>query len=448
MLAYLKSNKYKIRAEAKETLRIGIPIIIAQLLQMSMNFVDTVMAGNLSAGDLAAVAIGGALLNPIIMLAAGTLMAINPIVAHHFGARNLKAIGQSTQQALWLSLILSLPFFFLLRNMDWALHLLDVDPEIIDPAMSYLTAMSWGIFPIFGFYVLRYFNEGLSATKPSMLAALLGLPVNIIGNYILMYGKLGLPALGSTGTGYSSSLAALAMFFTMFIFTARYKPYQRFKIFSSLHLPQWSYIKDIFNIGIPIGLSSTMETSTFALVSLLMGSLGTLAVAGHQVAMNFSSMAFMIPYGLSTAITTRVGQAAGQNNIAEARHRGYVGISLAVSCMIVMALVMFLFPDTIASLYTDDPAVNDIAISLLYMAAIFQISDGFQVSGYGTLRGLKDTKIPMVVNFIAYWMVGIPIGYFLGMMQGIGPQGLWIGLIVGLTIAAVLHNTRFYKMTK
>lgn len=429
-------------------LKIGIPIIIAQLLQMSMNFVDTVMAGNLSAGDLAAVAIGGAILNPIIMLAAGTLMAINPIVAQHFGARNFKEIGKSTQQALWLSFILSIPFFFLLRNMEWALYLLDVAPNVIGPAMAYLHAISWGVFPIFGFFVLRYFNEGLSATKPSMFVALLGVIINIAGNYVLMYGKLGFPALGATGTGYSSSLVALATFLALFIFTARYKPYQRFNIFSRFRPPQWSYIKEIFNIGVPIGLSSTMEVSMFALVSLFMGSLGMIAVAGHQVAINFSSMTFMIPFGLSTAITTRVGHATGRQNIPEARHRGYVGIFLATSCMIITALVMVTLPDLITGMYTDDSAVQDIAISLLYMAAIFQISDGLQVSSYGALRGLKDTAVPMVVNFVAYWLVGLPLGYYLGLIRGVGPQGLWIGLIAGLTIAAILHNIRFWWKTK
>lgn len=186
----------------------------------------------------------------------------------------------------------------------------------------------------------------------------------------------------------------------------------------------------------------------FALVSLFMGSIGMMAVAGHQVAINFSSMAFMIPFGLSVAVTTRVGHAAGRQNIAEARQRGYVGIFLATACMIITASVMIIIPDLITGMYTDDPGVQKIAISLLYMAAIFQISDGLQVSGYGALRGLKDTKIPMVVNFVAYWLVGLPLGYYLGILAGVGPQGLWMGLIAGLTIAAVLHNIRFYRLTK
>jgi len=191
-----------------------------------------------------------------------------------------------------------------------------------------------------------------------------------------------------------------------------------------------------------------MEVTMFALVSLLMGSLSAVAVAGHQVAINFSAMTFMVPFGLSTAITTRVGNAIGKGSIGEARKRGYLGITMATFFMSITAIIIYLFPELITSMYTQDAEVQQVAVSLLYMAAIFQISDGLQVSGYGALRGLKDTTVPMIVNFIAYWMVGLPLGYYLGITRNIGPQGLWMGLIAGLTIAAILHNIRFYLLTK
>ncbi|NGP89014.1 MATE family efflux transporter [Fodinibius halophilus] len=448
MLSYIKSEKHNIRKEAGLTLKIGLPVIIAQLLQMSMNFVDTVMAGNLSAEDLAAVAVGGAVFIPFMMLIAGILMAITPIVAQLVGGRNLKEIGVNVRQSLWLALILSLPVFFLIRNLEFVMHFLDVTPTIIPIAQGYLDAISWGVFGISGYMALRFFNEGMSVTRPAMYFALLGVFVNVIFNYIFMYGKLGFPEMGAVGCGYASAVNGYVMCLGMLLFTVKHKPYHRFDIFSSLRLPEWKYLKEILQVGIPIGLSSTMEVSMFALVSLLMGSLSAVAVAGHQVAINFSAMTFMVPFGLSTAITTRVGNAIGKGDMPEARHRGYVGIGLATSFMCVTAVIMYLFPDVITSIYTQDKAVQDVAISLLYMAAIFQISDGLQVSGYGALRGLKDTTIPMIVNFIAYWMVGLPLGYYLGLIRGVGPQGLWMGLIAGLTIAAILHNIRFYKLTK
>ncbi len=447
MLSFLKAEKYNFRKEAGLTLKIGLPVIIAQLLQMSMNFVDTVMAGNLSAQDLAAVAVGGAVFVPFMMFMAGILMAVTPVVAQLVGARNFKEIGINARQALWLSQILAIPVFFLIRNLEFVMHFIDVTPEIIPMAQGYLGAISWGVFPVSGYMALRFFNEGMSVTRPGMYFALIGVFVNIIGNYVLMYGAFGFPELGAVGCGYASSLVGIVMFLGMLIFTMKHPPYNRFEIFSSFKKPDWPYLKELLRVGVPIGLSSTMEVTMFAVVSLLMGSLSTIAVAGHQVAINFAAMTFMVPFGLSTAITTRVGNAIGKNKVTEARQRGYVGITLATLFMSFTAIIIYLFPDVISSIYTQDSAVQEVAISLLYMAAIFQISDGLQVSSYGALRGLKDTKIPMIVNFIAYWMVGLPLGYYLGISRNIGPQGLWMGLIAGLTIAAILHNIRFYKLT-
>jgi MATE family multidrug resistance protein len=381
------------------------------------------------------------------MLAAGILMAITPIVAQLIGGRNFSEIGSNVRQGLWLSLLLAIPVFFLIRNLGFVMQFLDVTPKIIPIAEGYLDAISWGILGICGYMALRFFNEGMSVTRPAMYIALLGVLVNIPANYVLMYGKFGLPELGAVGCGYASSIVGYVMFLGMLIFTIKHKPYRRFKIFSYLQLPEWSYFKDILRIGVPIGLSSTMEVTMFALVSLLMGSLSAIAVAGHQVAINFSAMTFMVPFGLSTAITTRVGNAIGKGKILEARQRGYVGITLATFFMSITAIIMYLFPDVITSIYTQDTEVQSVAIGLLYMAAIFQISDGLQVSGYGALRGLKDTTIPMVVNFVAYWIIGLPLGYYLGLIRGIGPQGLWMGLIAGLSVAAILHNLRFWKMT-
>lgn len=430
------------------TLKIGLPVIIAQLLQMSMNFVDTVMAGNLSAQDLAGVAVGGAVFFPFMMLAAGILMALTPIVAQLVGGRNFSEIGANVRQGLWLSLMLAVPIFFLIRNLEVVLHLLDVTPSIIPLAQGYLDAISWGVFGVSGYMALRFFNEGMSVTRPAMYFALIGVFVNIPANYILMYGKFGIPELGAVGCGYASAIVGYVMFGGILIFTMKHPPYRRFDIFSSIRMPEWSYLKEILQIGVPIGLSSTMEVSMFALVSLLMGSLSAIAVAGHQVAINFAAITFMVPFGLSTAITTRVGNAIGKGSMTEARRQGYVGITLATFFMCITALVMYLFPDIITSMYTQEAEVQSVAIGLIYMAAIFQISDGLQVSGYGALRGLKDTTVPMIVNFIAYWMVGLPLGYYLGITRGIGPQGLWMGLIAGLTIAAILHNSRFYLLTK
>jgi MATE family multidrug resistance protein len=428
-------------------MKVGAPVIIAQLLQMSMSFVDTVMAGRLSPQDLAAVAVGSSILLPFIVLCLGCMMAVTPIVAQNVGGRRFKQIGKNARQVLWLSQILALPSFFLLRHLDIAFPLIGVTDEIIPIAGGYLRALSWGIFPVYAFSALRYFNEGLSITRPAMYIAAIGLLVNIPGNYVLMFGKLGFPELGAIGTGYSSSIVFTVMFICMLGFTLKFQPFERFGIFDKFRWPEKEYLFELLRIGVPIGISSTMEVTMFAVVSLLVSTISTIAIAGHQVAINFASMAFMIPFGLSVAISSRVGLSVGRNRPAEARFRGFVGVGVASFIMCCTAAVMYLFPESIVAIYTDDPEVTALAAQLLIMAAIFQISDGLQVSGFGALRGLKDTKIPMYVNLFAYWVVGIPTAYILGFKTDLGAPGLWVGLIAGLTVAGILHNIRFFVRT-
>ncbi|MGM0506282.1 MAG: MATE family efflux transporter [Bacteroidota bacterium] len=436
------------RQEARTTLTIGLPIIIAQLLQMSMNFVDTVMAGRLSALDLASVAVGSSILMPFIVFGLGTVMAINPIVAQNFGGRQLQEIGTNVRQSLWISQIIALPVFLIIRNPGPVFHWIGVAPDVAVGAASYLQAISWGLFPIMAYGALRYFSEGMSVTKPGMYVALIGTLANIPLNYILMYGKLGFPALGATGTGYASAIVWAIMFFSIFLFTSRFRPYQRFRIFREIHRPDPDQMRQILGIGIPIGVSSAMEVTLFAAVTLMMGTMGTVAVAGHQIAINVAALAFMIPFGLSMAITARVGQAAGKGRLEEARFRGLVGVTLCTLAMCCTALFMILIPGPIVSIYTSDLAVREVAMQLLFLAAIFQISDGLQVGGFGALRGLKDTRFPMVVNILSYALFGLSLAWYLGIRIDMGPVGLWIGLIAGLTLTGLGHNLRFLFKTR
>ena len=425
-----------------------MPVIASQLLQMSMGFVDTVMAGHLNPTTLAAVAIGAAVMNPLLILIIGILMAASPIIAQVFGARQLHEIGKNVRQALWLSVILSVPALFLLRHMQWLMNMLNVDPHVIPVTQGYLQAISWGFPGIAAYLVLRFFNEAIGATRPGMYFAMIGVIFNVIGNYVFMYGKLGFPAMGATGIGLSSALVGWIMFIGILIYTFQRKSYRRFNIFHELHFPEWKYMRELLHVGIPNGISSFMEISLFALVALFIGSLGTDQVAGHQIAINIASITFMIPLGVSTAITVRVGQAIGRKNIRAARFAGFTGIGLSAGLMAVMAVIMITLPGLITAIYTHNAEVQKVAIRLLHFAAIFQISDGLQVSGIGALRGLKDTRIPMVVNIIAYWAIGLSTGYYFVFIRHFGPEGFWIGLIAGLTAAAILHNSRFFYLTR
>lgn len=438
----------RFKDESRILFRIGIPVVIGNLLQISMSVVDTLMAGNLSPRDLAAVAVGGSLFMPVMMLGGGILMGLSPIVAQHYGRRELHLIGKSTRQALWLSLMLSVPAIFLLRNTHVVLNFMDVDPEIIPLTLGYMDAISWGVPFLFFYMALRYFNEGISVTKPAMYVGFIGLLFNIFWNYTLMFGHFGFPRLGAVGTGYASAIVMLVMFAGLLVYTWRREAYQRFALFKQVRLPEWTYIGELLRVGTPIGVSMTMEVTMFAVVGLIMGSLGTFAVAAHQIALNFASVTFMLAFGLSAAITVRVGQVYGRSGMKMARFSGFSGIAVSVAFMAFTALMMYLLPNQIVSLYTSDANLREIAVTLIYMAAIFQVSDGLQVSGSGALRGLKDTKVPMIVNLIAYWIIGLPLGYYFGILLEWGPQGLWIGLIAGLSVAAILHNLRFYSLTK
>ncbi len=440
--------RQQIVPESRSILALGLPLIGAQLAQISMNFVDTVMAGNYHPDDLASVAIGSSFFMPLFTVVIGILMALSPIIAQLFGARNLNLVGKKVRQGFWLALILSVPGIVLLNNLDPVMGLMGFSPEVTTITSGYLFAISWGVPAAFCFMVLRFFNEALGATRPALYVTLIGLAFNILGNYTLIYGRFGFPELGAVGTGWATAIVFWVMFLVMLAYTLWKPAYRRFRLLDDIRLPERRHIGEILRIGTPIGISMGMETSMFAVVALMMGAMGTTIVAAHQIAINVASITFMIPLGLSMAITVRVGQLYGKQQLWQSRIAGFTGIGICTAIMCIAALIMILFPGHIAGIYTSDPDVITMAASLLIMAAIFQISDGLQVGGSGALRGLKDTRVPMFVNLTAYWIIGIPTGYTMGIIFGWGPAGLWAGLIAGLTVAAILHNIRFFRITK
>lgn len=432
-----------IKLETSALLKVGLPVIGAQLAQILMSFTDTVMAGNLGAGDLAAVAVGSNLVFPLFLFSLGFMMAVNPLVAHEFGAGNKPGIGPVVRQALLFSQVLALLNILVNFNLGWAPGFIGIEPHLHEKALGYVKAFSFGVPASMALLTLRFSNDGLGNTKPGMIVSFIGLPLNVLFNWIFMYGKFGFPALGAVGTGWATALVSWFQFLMMLAYCVRSSRWKALHLFLPDWRPEWIRLKELIRIGLPSGMSFGLEVSMFALVSLMVGRLGTQAIAAHQIAMNFSSITFMVALGLSTAITIRVGQFTGAGEHAKAAFSGRVGIGLSAGIMSFFGLIMMTVPERIASIYTADRDVIVFAASLLQLAAIFQIFDGLQVSGSGALRGLKDTKIPMMVNFVAYWLIGLNLGYWLGLRFGYGAQGLWIGLIAGLTFAGVLHNVRF-----
>lgn len=438
----------RIRDEAIEILRLGGPLIAAQLAQIAITFVDTVMAGRLSAKDLASVAVGANLWGAAWIFNTGVLVAITPSVAQLFGAGKTREAAHCAREGLWLSQIVAVVSFFAIRSV--APHLIQwmrIDPEIVPSTLGYIDAITWGLPAICGFQALRGFSEGVSRTKPVMFISVFALGLNILGNWVFMYGRFGMPALGAVGCGVASAIVMWFMFAAMCGVVAFQRPYQPFQLFRRLDWPDRGEILALARLGLPIGVSLFMEASMFTVVALWTGAMGKFTTAAHQIALNVASVTFMVPLGLAMAITVRVGQAIGAGRPDRARFSGFVGIALAALFMAGAALTLFVFPNQIIGIYTRDPMVHSIALTLLSVAAIFQVSDGLQVSGNGALRGLKDTRVPMLITVLAYWAIGIPLGYTLGILQGGGVRGVWIGIVAGLSVAAVLLNSRFYFET-
>jgi len=434
--------------ESSKLLKLGFPLIVSQLLLVMIEFVDSVMAGNVSSIDLASFAIASAIYHPIFLLVLGILIPLSSIIAQLFGSEKPKEIVKNVIQSLWLSQFLAFLSIFFLKNIEPILFRIGYEEDVRRIVVDYLSALCWGIPPIYAFLALRMFIEGLSITRPTMNLLIIGLVFKIVLNYVLMFGNLNFPALGIVGAGWATVITHWLIFFLMLVFCLKSKKFFKYRKYLLFDGPAWKYLKEILKIGVPHGMGVAAETGLFTIVSLFIGTFGVTAIAGHQIALNVASVTFMVPMGLSIAISIRVGQAIGKGNYGEMNYAGYTGILLCALFMIFTAGVFVLVPEVIVGLYTDDFKVRNLAVNLLYLAAVFQISDGLQVGALGALRGLKDTRVPFLTNVFSYWCVGLPLAYIIGVHNKVGPEGMWVGLITGLSVAAFLHNLRFRIFTK
>lgn len=435
-----------LRAEVRETLRLAGPLILGQLAGVLVTFVDTVMSGHLSALALASVAAGTAISHTVYLFGLGILHAVSPIVAELRGAGRESAIGAIVRQSLWIALVMAGLTCLVFRGAGPLLVALDVRPELHEIILGYLTALMWGTPAMYGFLSYRFLCEGMGVTRPIMHFGLLGLAVNVVANYGLIYGKWGLPALGAVGCGHATSAVWWVECLGLALYL-RHHPRLAPLAAVGVEAPRRRPLAEILRVGLPIGSAFFVEVSMFAGVALLMGSIGAVPAAAHQIAINVAAFIFMFSLGVSLATTVRVGHALGRRDHAATERAGWVGIGLALSIQLSAAGALLLWRRSIAGIYTHDPAVLDLAAQLLLLAAIFQLSDGLQVSAAGALRGLKDTKTPMLITVVAYWVVGLPLGYWLAFPQGLGPRGLWIGFIAGLSVAAALLAARFRQLS-
>lgn len=448
----VQSKTQRIGHELRALLGLAVPIIIAQLAHTAMGFVDTLMAGRVSAADLAAVALGNSLWVPLFLLMTGVLLATTPKVAVRFGAGEHASIGPLVRQALWLALLTGGLCGLLLWHSEPVLRLMGVDAALIPPTMGYLQAVACGFPAVALYHVLRCFSDGLGHTRPAMVLGILGLLLNIPLNYLFIYGKLGLPAMGGVGCGWATGLVMWAMLLGMLWWVCWAPYYRACQVFQRYDRLQLAVQKRLLAVGLPIGIAIFAEASIFSVIALLIGGLGAEVVAGHQIALNFSSMVFMIPYSLGMAATVRVGQTLGAGQPRAARFAAGVAMASALAYACLSASSMLWLRESIAALYTHDAAVISLAASLMVYTALFQFSDAIQVTAAGALRGYQDTRVTMLLTLFAYWGIGLPVGYGLGLSHWFGtpsgPAGLWQGLVVGLTCAALMLGIRLARSAR
>lgn len=427
--------------------RLGGPLLANNLAITGMSLADTIMAGQLGAVPLAGLAVGAAYWNLFVFVAFGMLMAVSPSVAHANGAGNTSAVVDYVRQSWWLALVLAVLLVLGLWQAVWVLPAIGIAPDILPTAIGYVHAIMWGMPGTLAFFSLRYTSEGLGRTKPIMYIGLIGLVLNIFGNWVFIHGKLGMPRLGAIGCGVATALVFWFMFFAMLAHMARHRVYRRFAFFSAIAPPNRRTLAELVRVGAPIAGSILAEGGLFAGAALMIGAMGAVTVGAHQIALNYASFMFMVPLAVSSATTIHVGHTLGQGDARRARAVGLLGICMCAGIMFLSALSILVLNDAIAALYTRDVQVQKLAATLLLMAALFQLSDGVQVGAAGALRGYKDTAIPMVLCIVSYWGVGFSLAYYTGVYQQGGPVYVWLGLIAGLTVSAVFLVARFLKVT-
>lgn len=436
------------RHHTREILRLGVPLVGNNLALAAMGTVDTLMAGRLGSRSLAAVAVGVAFYNLFMFAALGVMMAVSPLIAHARGGSRHDEVVLYSRQALWLALGLAgllVPLMFLVGP---ALRAIGTAPEVIPEATGFVHAMAAGYPAMLAYLALRFTSEGLGQTRPIFLAACGGLVINILGNWVFMYGLLGMPALGAVGCGVASALVMWTLLGLMLLQLKHGAAFRRYRLFARHLPPEPARLREILRLGLPICGSMLSESGLFIACALIMGTLGAVQVGAHQVALNFASLTFMVPLALHSATMVHVGHLLGGYRHAEARRAGFAGIWLCTSLMAVSCVGLVLANHGIASLYTNDAAVVELASRLLLFAGVFQISDGLQVGAMGALRGFKDARMPLVLTLVAYWGVGFPMAWWLGILAGYGPEFVWVGLIAGLSVCAVLLLWRYTLISR
>jgi MATE family multidrug resistance protein len=434
--------------EIRTTFVLALPLVFGHVSTGLIGFVDSVLAGRHSATTLAAVAVGSAIWSVAIMVLIGILLALPPTVSQLDGAGRRAEIARVFRQAVWLALGLSALLFAFITLAAWMLPMLGIAADIQPDARAFLHGIRWGVPALALYFCMRYLSEGLHWTWPTMIFGIGGLALLVPLGYALMFGALGLPELGASGLGYATAIMLWTQAGAFALYLRLSPRFADLGLFSRFEPPRWSEIRALLALGLPIGFSIFMEGSLFITTALLIGGMGAIPVAAHQIAINVSSVTFMSALGLAEATTVRVGHAIGARRPHDVRRAGVAGYAIVLATQAIAAALMLAFGAQIAGIYTHDAAVIALAANLLLFSAAFQLSDGVQVVSGAALRGMKDARVPKLLTALSYWGVGMTLGAGLGFGLGWGPQGMWCGLVAGLTVAAALLTRRFLRLSR
>jgi len=452
-------------AEARELTRLAIPMAATQLAQMIILATDTVMLGHFSKEALAAGAIGNTVFFFIWLLGTGPVSAVSPMIAHVVGrhgsakgnwrstkTRDQRDVRLVVRMGLWSVAMMSPPLLAALFFTRDILLLLQQEPKLAADAGIYTAALAFGLPCSLAFQVLRNFSTSLSRPIPPMVVMGLAILFNALGDYTLIFGHFGFPKLGLVGAGFASASSNLFTLVAMTVIALRLPVLRPYHFLHRVFHPHWRSLVELFHLGLPIGVTMLFEVALFNAATLAMGTFGIAALAAHQIAITIPSLTFMVPLGIGLAGTVRVGLAAGAGDRYGARRAGFTAMGLGLIFMLCAALVLILFPHSIAMLWLPDSADNRdvlaLAVTFLHVAAAFQLMDGLQVTASMSLRGLKDARGPMWVAGASYWLAGAPMCALLGFGLGMKGLGIWLGLAFGLLVAAVLLTTRFAILSK
>jgi MATE family multidrug resistance protein len=437
------------KAQYASIIRMSGPLVVNFLAVAGMNLADVTMSGRLGADALAAVAVGSSTWMLVFSACLGLLMALSPIIARHYGAGKLHRIGRYARHGMYLGFALGVLILLAGRpSANAVLTMIGIDPEFRPLAVSYVRILVFGAPGILMFIALRFTTEGIGYTRPVMFTSIFSLASNIFLNYTLMFGNFGAPALGVEGCAYASAITMWLVMFALALYMSLSPRHKPLRIFTRIGQFRPRLFREIFVLGIPISITITAEVGLFSVVSIMVGTRGVDITAAHQIALSYASTMFMIPLALASATTVQVGHMLGAGRDTDARTAGFAGITMCASFMAVSSLVLLVFRDQIITLYTDDPIVTGIALSLLLVAAIFQVADGVQISAAAALRAYKDTRVPMAINIFSFWVVAFPLAYLATVTYELPANHIWTAFIAGLGTAAVLLTWRFERLSR